>query len=669
MSIVGIDPLLFGDFVDESLDSIAPLDGLLVSLPEARFDDETVAAMFRPVHSLKGNAGFFRLMSLKRLAHSLENLLDALRKHEICPVPREILLEGFGEMAAILRRVRSGGAEVVDREIFDDLLRRVAESLPSETSILKPNAPPIAKAATPALEAIFAILDKPLTKPLPKAQADEVARLVRELENIPATDEARAAIAKCREAIDTILPVLGFDPVLRDLLLEALNTVRDGRHWAIPVAAPPTGNLWSPSSPPQLKVPAAEPPVLGAPHHESERSMRVAEKSIDGFLGYVGELVVVEEVFQHMLRNLGEELGSEGMLKRFRQNLDTFASLSRGLRESILELRRVPARQLLQKVPRLSHEAAARLGKQVRLEMEGEDIRLDKSHVDLLDAPLTHIVNNAMDHGLETPTQRIAAGKPAEGLLSVRLVEQESFLVMEIRDDGKGLDLPSIRAKAERLGLVNPSQVLDLRETAMLLFLPGVSTAATVSDISGRGVGMDVVRREIHAAGGRTEVESHPGQGTTFRLFLPHSVHTRIVEGFVVRVADGSFLFPLPLVGEVFPLRPDLVHEVPGRGEVIRHGDAILPLVSLSTLLTEIVATERAHSGTVVVVQVESVRLALLVDEVLGIRKTVIKPLGAVGGESDLYEGVGMMGDGSMSLILGSVGILRLAGERREFQG
>lgn len=636
------DPQLFSDFLDESLDTLAPLDRLVLGLPADGRDFQALASIFRPVHSLKGNAGFFRLVQIKRLAHALEDVLDGLRTSKLRAAPKDLVLEGLGALRTALEASRGGIPKSEDPRI-DALVARL-QGLREDVAEA-----PAPEGSDPAeLERLFQILRPPQSSTRPRDAAIEIESLVAALAaSAPADSPAVVAIAGCQEVLSTILPVLGYDPVLRDLLLEKLVPLGGRGLWSAPAPA---------SAIPPAPSPSADPVAV-------ERTMRIPERSIDGFLGFVGELVVVEEVFQFLNRQLVDDGATgEDFAKRFRQNTDTFSALSRALRESILQLRRLPARQVLQKVPRLAHDVAARCGKSVRVEIVGDDIQLDKSHLDLLDAPITHLVNNAVDHGIEAPSVREGHGKPAEGRVRLEVREAEDHLVLEIRDDGAGLDLEALRRKGEAMGLVAPGQVLETQQIVSLLFQPGLSTAATVTDVSGRGVGMDVVRRQIVETGGRIEVETERGKGTTFRVLLPHSVRTQIIEGFVVRVGDSTYLFPLGLVGEVFPLEDDAVHSLPGRGEVVSRTDRILPLVRLQVLLNS-AAVGASTARMVVVVHLEAERLALLVDEVLGIRKTVIKPLGAVGGQSDLYEGVGMMGDGSMSLILGSSGLTRLAGE------
>lgn len=642
MSANGFDPQLYADFLDEAMDSLAPLDRLVLSVSEGGARSDVVASLFRPIHSLKGNAGIFRLMQIKRLAHAMENILDALRQGKRGTIPVEPMLEGLDALRRGISEARRHD-EPVDDPAVEALVETLLalERKPSQTRADGAGEPE-------ELVQLRSLLSHPMEKALPSEAASEISRLVAELSGkcLP-RGEAETALAKCRESLETILPVLGFDPVLRDILHEALAPLGGASGW--------TG----PGRPPAAPSRPAPDAAAGA----VERTMRVPEKSIDAFLGYVGELVVVEEVFQHLNRLIHERSGFdvEVFARRLRQNTDTFSSLSRSLRESILQLRRLPARMVLQKVPRLAHDVADKSGKRVRVEIVGEEISVDKSHLDLLDAPLTHLVNNAVDHGIESPGLRASRGKPVEGLVRLALRETEGFFVLEISDDGGGLDLAALQRKGEEMGLVAKGASLEQSQLVPLLFHPGLSTAKEVSETSGRGVGMDVVRRQIQEAGGRIEVETKEGEGSLFRIVLPHTVQTQIIEGFRVRVGDGTFLFPLGLVGEVFPYDRKRRVELPQVGGALNHGDHVLPLVSLDRVLAG--SAEESEEATVVVLALGSGRAAFLVDEALGIHKTVVKPLEGLGKVEGMYEGVGMMGDGSMSLILGATGLESLVRE------
>lgn len=656
-----LDPALFADFLDESLDCLAPLDRIVLDLAPDGRDFDALAAIFRPIHSLKGNAGFFRLVATRRLAHALEDVLDALRTGRIALAPKGLLLEAIGQLRDTLAVARSGD-DPDDRHV-DGMVAKLGAFLSDPLA----NRPRPTDGRPVEIAELATLLEPPQPKSLPAQAAEPLKDLVRALAlKAPEAGEASRVVAQCQEALDTILPVLGYDPVLRELLLEKIAPL-ESADWSL------SGSSLV-ESPRSVHEPAArhDPSTDHAEANPADRTMRIPERSIDRFLGFVGELVVVEEVFQFLNRQVSQDRASldEDFVARLKQNTDTFAVLSRSLRESILQLRRLPARQVLQKVPRLVHDASERCGKSVKVEIVGEAIELDKSHLDLLDAPITHLVNNAVDHGIERPQRRLAAGKPEIGTVSVEVREGPDHLVLEIRDDGAGLDLDALRRKGLEMGLVQEGQELSRDRIVELLFQPGLSTAAAVTEVSGRGVGMDVVRQQILSTGGRIEVESESGKGSVFRVVLPHSVRTQIIEGFVVGVGENSYLFPLGLVREVFPLDPAAECSVPGKGRLLLHQDALVPLVRLGSLLgAESTGRDPEAASTVVMVQVPQGRLALVVDEVLGIRKTVIKPLGAVGGESDLYEGVGMMGDGSMSLILGSEGLGRLARERSHAVG
>jgi two-component system chemotaxis sensor kinase CheA len=654
------DPTLFADFLDESLDSLAPLDRIVLDLASDGQDFTSLAAIFRPIHSLKGNASFFRLLSTRRLAHALEDVLDALRTRRMDTAPKSLLLDALAELRNTLASARSG--IVPDEGAIDDLVAKLkacqCDSIPEPATEVGHVPVEVSRLAT--------LLESPPPRTLPAEAANPLREVVLALATkAPPGSEASRIVAQCQETLDTILPVLGYDPVLRDLLLEKIALL-ESADWSSPLPLRPGRETHQEEGRHEPRRERTDSAPEHADANPADRTMRIPERSIDKFLGFVGELVVVEEVFQYLNRQVSQDRASldDDFVSRLKQNTDTFAVLSRSLRESILQLRRLPARQVLQKVPRLAHDAAGRCGKSVKVEIKGEEIELDKSHLDLLDAPITHLVNNAVDHGIEGPERRLAAGKPEVGTVSVEVREGPDHLVLEIRDDGAGLDFEALRRKGLEMGLVQEGQELSRDRIVELLFQPGLSTAAAVTEISGRGVGMDVVRRQILSTGGRIEVESRSGQGALFRVILPHSVRTQIIEGFVVGVGVNSYLFPLGLVREVFPLDPSAECSIPGKGCVLLHQDALVPLVRLGNLLgSESIDRDPAATSTVVVVQVSQGRLALVVDEVLGIRKTVIKPLGAVGGESDLYEGVGMMGDGSMSLILGSEGLGRLARE------
>ena len=385
------------------------------------------------------------------------------------------------------------------------------------------------------------------------------------------------------------------------------------------------------------------------------KSVRVPEARIDMFLRYVGELLVVGDMFNHLQTRV-RALGNTGLLARdFRRVNDTFAQLSTKLQVAIMSIRKVPLRPHLAKVPRIVRDVAVAKGKEISVEIHGEEVEVDKSLVELIDAPLTHMSRNAADHGVETPEKRLALGKPREGRVLIKIEETSRAVVLTISDDGAGLNLERIRAKGESLGLVKPGAEMTEKDLINLIFASGLSTAETVSDVSGRGVGMDVVKRMIDEAGGTIQITTKTNQGTEFRLTLPKGVTTQIVAAFLVRAGDSLVALPLERVRETFLRRGTTINNVLGGDQgvtggqlLVRHDEA-LTLLNLTDVLGIPTSNE---NGTIVTIDSNNRRLALAVSEVVGVRKIVVRPLDGLPTTNGLYLGGAMMGDGAVALII-----------------
>ena len=421
-----------------------------------------------------------------------------------------------------------------------------------------------------------------------------------------------------------------------------------------------TASLAPPAAPsaPSALEPKKE--VKTDTHHRGEakaeaKSVRVPESRIDTFLRYVGELLVVGDMFNHLQVRVRQLKGTGPLARDFRRVNDTFAQLSTKLQVAIMSIRKVPIRSHLAKVPRIVRDVAVAKGKEIVVEITGEDVEIDKSLVELIDAPLTHMSRNAGDHGIETPAQRLAAGKSREGHVRISIEETSRAVVLIISDDGAGLNLERIRAKGESLGLVKSGANMTEKDLINLIFASGLSTAEVVSDVSGRGVGMDVVKRMIDEAGGTINVTTEAGKGTVFRLSLPKGVTTQIVPAFLLRVGAALLALPLERVHETFLLRGLITGDMPsdmnGRsgGRVLLRHDETLPLLLLSDLLG---LPPVQNAGTVVTIDSNGHRLALAVSEVIGVRKVVVRNLDGLPSADSLYLGGAMMGDGAVALIL-----------------
>ncbi len=396
-----------------------------------------------------------------------------------------------------------------------------------------------------------------------------------------------------------------------------------------------------------------------------EKTMRVSEKSIDSFLSYVSELVVVEEMFNYLQKKLIAS-AEKSVATEFKRVIETFGGLSSNLRRSILTIRMVPARSMLQKAPRIIHDIAAATGKKVNVQIEGDETQIDKSFVEMLDAPFTHMVRNAVDHGIEPEEERIAAEKPATGLIRISLRETEKEIELVIADDGKGLDYVAITKKAEEIGIVAKGQSLDENTVVDLLFMSGVSTAKEVTDVSGRGVGMDVAKKNVEAAGGKITIESKKGRGSTFVISLPRSVSTQIMDGFIVRTGRDIYVMPMELIGESFALNAADIHTVKNKGEMILRRGELFPVVRLGRELnkdfsktTDVcnVKERFGNESVAISVTVNNRYYALCVDEIVGVQKVVVREIDGVTVNEKLFDGAAMLGDGSVAMIIGVEGL------------
>ena len=532
------------EFIDESLEGLKSAADDLVQLEHAPNNTALIDHIFRIAHSIKGSAAFFELMTLKTLAHRLEDVLGALRKREIFATRQVVsaALAGLDELSAMLTRVRSGASEVRDDAVIQSVVARLTAALRSE----------------------------------------------------------------------------------------------------IPIAAPKSEQQPEPST--HEAVEAA-----------GGKTMRVREEAIDSFFRFVGELVIVGEMYDNLQELLAHGADNRALMAGLQRANDSFHVLSRELQKSILDVRKVPIASLLRKAPRVARDVAAATGKEVTVILEGETLLIDKTIAENLDAPLVHMVRNAVDHGIQRPEQREAAGKPRQGNIHVIAAVDGENVTLTVKDDGQGLDYEKLQRKAESLGLVEERRPLGEEAIIALLFHSGVSTADKVTDISGRGVGMDVVKQNIDALGGRIEVVSAKDQGTAFRVLVPETVSTKIISGVGVIVAGDRYILPIENIVRFIQIRPEDVTVFLDRGASIVVDGAVVPVLSLGHILRVTSAEctrEVLASGTVVLIEANNKLLGLRVDVVESRRQVVLKNLESIEPETNLFLGGAVMGDGTVSLVL-----------------
>lgn len=598
-----LDRAVLCEFIDESQDMLRDIENLLLAAEQNPRDLGLINQIFRPAHSIKGNSAFFGLMRIKELAHALESVLDKIRKSSLAINAAMIqeLLAGFDALMLMFARVREGQPEVADDDDFRSTVTKLEELAKTERR-------------EPQEEIWGSLVDK----------LDRVVRKL-DLSDREAMVEVESLLSQMRQA--SVSPPAE----------QASKTVLE-----------PTSE--------QQKTEARSEPTLNlraADGKERDKTMRVQESQIDEFLGYVGELIVVGEMFGHLQQRLhGDRREVES---DFRRVNETFSSLSSSLQRSIMALRMIPMQKLLDRAPRLVRDVAQASGKQIEVRLQGGDVMADKHLLEVLDAPFTHLIRNAADHGIEMPEDRKSAGKGESGTIEVMVRHVGPMIELVVRDDGRGLNEPAIRKKAVDMGLLTEGDALDRETLVDLLFQSGVSSAETISDISGRGVGLDVVKSQVNQNGGRIDVSYEEGKGTEFVIALNSAVTTQILAGFLVLVGPETFVLPMEKVHEASRITQDEVTDVARRGRCVqRHGE-LLPLIDLRMVFGSPSSGGEVEADAellIVSVLVGGHDYALVVDEVPGVQQVVVKPIDGVNGMPEWFTGGALTGDGTVALVL-----------------
>ncbi len=694
------DPELLAGFLDEAEESLATVGRLFIELERDPAAGGTIEAIFRPVHSLKGNAAFFGLLSIKRVAHEMETVLDHVRKGRLAAdrAVIDVLLAGLDLLIGLVGRVRGGGSDE-DPAAIEPLSHRLGEQAARAAGavdavgdpeadlhaieVALPAGDHPARAAVQRLRLRLKLAPKASAPPPPPGDPDRLQALLRKARTATlgedegrevqgalaalrdrAPDAAgRAAVQEAIDGVQVFVSAMGFEAAGAQYVEERLAQLPWAAGAPSAPAAPAPGASEGdralephpdprPAQPDTRKTSSDQHRRDSEAHENRGKSMRVAESTIDTFLHYVGELVVVGDMFRHLQTRVVATAGTQALGRDFRRANETFAGLSNQLQTSIMGIRKVSVKPLAQKVPRLVRDVALAIGKEIDCVIEGENVQVDKSLLDLLDAPLTHMVRNAVDHGIEKPEARVAAGKPRTGSVRVTFAETGNHITLTVADDGAGLNLDAIRRKAESLNLIPAGAALGEQDIVNMIFASGLSTAQQVTDISGRGVGMDVVKRAIDEAGGAINVSTQAGKGSTFSIRLPRGVTTQIVGGYLVRAGGTDYVLPLDRVHETFRCRPEDRRPLVDRTACVMRRDQVLPLGELGALLGGSPSRWPARGLPVVIVEARRRRIALAVEAVLGVQKVVIRRLAGLPPGAPMLSGAALLGDGHLALVL-----------------
>jgi two-component system, chemotaxis family, sensor kinase CheA len=598
-----MDDSILQIFFEEADELLHDFEDGLLRLEQAPDDAEVVAALFRAAHTIKGSSAMMGFHAIAEFTHLLEDLLDQVRK-EIRPVTPDVvnaLLASRDVVGALVDSARQGTALSPDDE---SRVTRTRETLSTLLAMTESSVPEAASS-----DAVF-----DATPPAPE-------------EETPPAPLTPAAVADGSEET----------PVSR---IEAE-----------PRPASEASPAEIPSAP--VRTSAPEPAQPRAAHGESA-SFRVAVEKVDRLINLVGELVIT----QSMLAQTAADFSTD-KLPRLQEAVALMDRHARELHERMMAVRMMPIRTLFGRFPRLVRDLAMALGKQVTFEMSGEDTELDRTMLEKIGDPLTHLVRNSVDHGVEVPERRRAEGKPETAHVSLSAYQQGGSIYIEVADDGRGLDRERIVARGIEAGLLTADETPTDQEIFGLIFRPGFSTAEVVTEVSGRGVGLDVVRRNIEGLGGSITIRSERGRGATFRIKLPLTL--AILDGQSLGIGQETFIVPLVSIVESIRPRREALRSMVGAGEVITLRDEVLPVIRLHQVLGVPSTISDPTEGLMVIVEHEGRKVALLADELGGQQQVVIKSLEANFKKVDGIAGATILGDGHVALILDIPGLVALA--------
>ncbi|EPM6207216.1 chemotaxis protein CheA [Enterobacter hormaechei] len=650
-------------FFDEADELLADMEQHLLDLVPEAPDSEQLNAIFRAAHSIKGGAGTFGFTILQETTHLMENLLDEARRGEM-QLNTDIInlfLETKDIMQEQLDAYKSSAEpDAASFEYICNALRQLALEAKGEAS-----APVVPAAKLSVVDAVA----EPATAPdapagklrvvLSRLKENEVNLLEEELGNLATLSN----VVKGKDSLAATLDGgIGQDDIVAVLcfVIEADQIAFETEAAAVEAPAPAENTPAVVAAAPALKAVPKETaaPARGekpAARSSESTSIRVAVEKVDQLINLVGELVITQSMLAQRSNELdpvthGDLITSMGQLQRN----------ARDLQESVMSIRMMPMEYVFSRFPRLVRDLAGKLNKQIELTLMGSSTELDKSLIERIIDPLTHLVRNSLDHGIELPENRVAAGKSPVGNLILSAEHQGGNICIEVTDDGAGLNRERILAKAISQGMAVNENMTD-EEVGMLIFAPGFSTAEQVTDVSGRGVGMDVVKRNIQEMGGHVEIQSKQGAGTTIRILLPLTL--AILDGMSVKVADEVFILPLNAVMESLQPREEDLHPLAGGERVLEVRGEYLPLVELWKVFEVDGAKTEATQGIVVILQSAGRRYALLVDQLIGQHQVVVKNLESNYRKVPGISAATILGDGSVALI---VDVSALQGLNRE---
>ncbi len=701
-SSAGIDLSQFYQvFFEEAGENLQNMEQLLLALDIAAADDEELNAIFRCAHSIKGGAATFGFSDVAELTHQMETLLDKLRRHELTPTAPmvDVLLQSGDALKAMLAGHQGVGGEAVDTtELLFNIRAMVAGDAPpamapaaAKPAPAAPAAPAVTVGAAPTSgQRTVELRVGPLNDP---AIADNLVDLFKEIADLGTIESLPdvASLAGVRRfkvstatAESELMDLFTFHVAREQVAFVAMAGAASSASSAAadpgygffdaPDASEPQqaaqpeeprgygffdnapgapGKPTAAAAPEPVVVKPVDAPVVAkpaAPRAEKPAAapeaatLRVSVEKVDQLINLVGELVITQAMLAQNSRGL-----DPAIYQQLVTGLTDLDRNTRDLQEAVMSIRMIPMSMVFSRFPRMLRDLASKLGKKVELVTQGEATELDKGLVEKITDPLTHLVRNSCDHGIEMPADRLANGKSEVGTITLAASHQGGSIVIEVRDDGRGLSREKLLRKAREKGIDAPDSLSDT-EVWSLIFAPGFSTADEVTDVSGRGVGMDVVKKNITSLGGTVEIDSAEGYGMRVAVRLPLTL--AIMDGMSVGVGEEVYILPLSSVVESFQVSPEMVKTVGGSGRVVEVRDEYMPVIELEKVFNVPRFDWEHNCGIMVVVEADGGRVAMLVDELLGQQQVVVKNLESNYRKVSDVSGATIMGDGRVALIL-----------------
>ncbi len=680
-------------FFEESFEGLDIMETGLLNLDMGDVDAEDINTIFRAAHSIKGGSGTFGFTAVSDFTHVMETLLDEMRdgRRQVTQPAVDVLLGSVDCLREMLTAIQD--EQEIDVPSVTEYKKaleielngnQVNEASPENNSVAPPGEPVLELGSEKESEGGWRIAFSPHTNLL-KTGNDPV-RMFRELASL-----GELAVTVDFQGVPDFydldpeechlswnLDIAGDIPISEindifdwveddcDLAIQPLDERSQNDNGIAPIEESSVKeNANQQSSEPKTKTEVVNKPVKPAaskkqpakPAAKGSSSIRVDTSKIDTLINMVGELVIT----QSMLGLVGENF-ELNKLDQLKNGLSQLERHTRELQESVMNIRMLPISFVFSRFPRLVHDLSTKLDKKIELVMVGEHTEVDKTVVELLSDPLVHLVRNSLDHGIEMPADRVAAGKPETGTITLEAYHRGGNIVIEVRDDGKGLNKDMLRAKAIEKGLIDEDSILTDKQTYELIFMAGFSTAEKLTDVSGRGVGMDVVRRNIQSLGGNIEIISELGKGSTIAIHLPLTL--AIMDGQSIAVGDERFIVPLGAIIESINVNETMVNRVAGKGETFRLRNEYLPIVRMHEIFdVKTVQATKLTEGLVVVVDGQGMRCGLFIDDLLGQQQVVIKSLEANYRKVEGVSGATILGDGSVALILDIPGLVRLSNQ------